>query len=85
MEFNFVTTVKAGITQGEVAQLVGVSRNTVSKWMHGTGGVRLAHAETVKLLLDKLNRAIEDNQLPLPHGVRRKNRLRTIREILDGM
>jgi hypothetical protein len=53
--------------------------------MHGTGGVRLAHAETVKLLLDKLNRAIEDNQLPLPHGVRRKNRLRTIREILDGM
>ena len=46
--------VRAGLTQAEIAELVGVKRNAVTRWENGTrnprGHVRTAYAELLEAL-----------------------------------
>lgn len=61
MDFRLIK--EAGLTQGEFAELIGVSRASVNTWVSGGRPAKFLRP-VVKLYLDWLRECIKDNVLP---------------------
>lgn len=64
---DFTVIERAGITQQQFADLVGVSRVTVYTWLHNRFKPRPAMRARVERALQLLSSAINSQQLPVPH------------------
>lgn len=76
---------RAGITQREFAELAGMSRVTVNRWVMGEREPQPANRKAAEDTLSKLNDLIEDGKLPLPRklvGV--KARATALRELIPA-
>ncbi len=61
---EFVIIERAGLTQGEFAELIGVSRNTVNLWMNGPRRPHFLLRRRVDKALELLKKAVDDARLP---------------------
>jgi DNA-binding XRE family transcriptional regulator len=84
MDFTAVNAF--GLTQSELAKVLGVSRVTVNLWMNGKMNPHRLHAETVHKKLNQLKLAIELNLIPhASRGVSRHKAIATaIKQIENG-
>jgi hypothetical protein len=73
---------KAGLLPHDLARLLKLNRITVSLWMNGHSKPHRILTTAVEELLDRVHKAVEDGHLPLPDGVRRKDRSALIDKIL---
>lgn len=73
---------RAGLTQREISELVGVSRITVWYWMHKKREPHYLLVDRVDRILENLEAAVAKGELPLPADVPREQRLTHIRRIL---
>jgi transcriptional regulator with XRE-family HTH domain len=80
-DVDFRPIQEAGITQGEFASLLRVSRITVSNWVRGVGGIHEMRLPQVKKMLKALSRATRSGKLPLREMDRAK-RLPAIKRAL---
>lgn len=64
--FDFNVIERAGITQQQFADLVGVSRVTVYTWIHARFKPRHAMRERIERALKMLNDAVAADKLPVP-------------------
>jgi len=71
---NFSNIKKAGITQQEFAELVGVGRVTVNLWVRGKMNPNLESQATVLWHLEMLEHALESGTLPPPDDMRPRSR-----------
>lgn len=84
MDFSLID--RAGVSQGQFAQLVGVSRITVNTWVKARFKPRGSIRVRVIKLLSLLEAAITDGRLPVPVSDRRAETeavLNALREALD--
>jgi transcriptional regulator with XRE-family HTH domain len=79
---------KAGLTQQDFADLVGVSRVTVNYWVQGTSSPsHLLHGEAERLLgvlQDKLERGELPIELPTARDAVRESRMELLRGIVTA-
>lgn len=80
MDFRVIT--KAGLTQREFGKLLGVSRVTANRWIHGYEPHYLMQERVVDMLA-RIEEAVEANKLPLSVAYDRENRYEAIREALN--
>lgn len=66
---DFSTIARSGMTQGEFAQLVGVSRPTANMWVTGKMHPHRYTNAKIALVLEHLQSAIKHGALPLEKGV----------------
>lgn len=78
---DFTPIIHAGITQGEFAKLLKVSRVTVSGWMTGKMGVHEMRKPRVQRLLDVIHKATNNGEFPL-HDIPRAGRFDAIKKVL---
>jgi transcriptional regulator with XRE-family HTH domain len=58
-----------GLTQAELAALVGKSKQSISAWEHGHGGVRLIDAEIIAIALGcRLKHLLATVDAPVPRA-----------------
>ena len=76
---DFSPLERAKVTQGEFAELLGVSRVTVSNWIHGITNIHPERVRRVARLLAVINKAAEDGALPVPPKTLRRERLGVIK------
>lgn len=86
--FDFSIVKKAGLTQQDYADLVGISRVAASKHIMGHTGPHKLIEKRVSKILRLLSRAVERGALPItesqmPKGVRREIRLAAIVDALQ--
>lgn len=67
MDFSVIK--RARMTQGEFADLVGVSRVTVNQWVRGKMRPHRYTSAKIGAMLEHLESAAEFGELPLPNGV----------------
>lgn len=77
MDFNVIR--QAGITQLQFGALVGVSRLTVSTWVHGYAKPRAALRPRVAKIVAALDTAVRRGELPLEEP----DRDARLRELLE--
>lgn len=85
MTYDYSPIAAAGLTQGEFAKLIGMSRITVNKWaMSETGPARINDQQTVRRTLKMLAVAVKLGILPdaLPPRTRGVSSHR--QEAIDG-
>ena len=63
--FDFAVLERAGITQQQFADLVGVSRVTVYTWMHARFKPRPSMRLRIERVLSLLQRAVTEGRLPV--------------------
>lgn len=80
-QLDFAPLRAARITQTEFAQILRVSRVSVSGWMRGAGGIHEMRLPRVARLLKVLAQATQDGHLPLPE-MPRAARLVAIKKVL---
>jgi transcriptional regulator with XRE-family HTH domain len=61
---DFMTAQSAGLTQTEIAKVLGVSRVTINLWVNGKMKPHRYHRDSVVEKMALLNAAIEQNLLP---------------------
>lgn len=78
--FNFSPIRNAGLTQGEFAHLVGVSRVTVNLWCNGKSPSKFLF-EKIERVLNAITKAHDAGALPLerPKGKPKAQHLEDIR------
>lgn len=79
---DFSTIDRAGLTQGEFAHLVAVTRTTVNMWVRGKMQPHRFIADGVADMLATLEAAIERGDLPLAKTVSRSKRIERIVELV---
>lgn len=79
---DFSSLEVAKVRQAEFAELLGVSRVTVSSWISGRFGVHEARVVKVKRYLAAIATAVEDKQLPVTKLVEGEKRIDAVRKIL---
>jgi transcriptional regulator with XRE-family HTH domain len=67
MDFTILT--RAGVTQGQFAELVGVSRPTVNTWVKGRWSPGPRHKHRAEKALRLIAEAIERGVLPAPTAI----------------
>jgi predicted transcriptional regulator len=72
---------QAGVTQGEFAHYLKVSRVTVNNWISGKGKVHEARVPRVQRLLDAIASAVAEGKLPV-QNVPKEERLAAIGMVL---
>jgi DNA-binding XRE family transcriptional regulator len=75
--------IKAGVSQGEFGKLVGVSRQTINHWIHGTAEPHPVVRDRLEDLLKRITEAIDADVLPLQITVPRRDRVDKLRKVLD--
>lgn len=70
---NFATAIEAGLTQGELARAIGVSRVTINLWLNGKMKPHRYNAANIAASLEILGKAIAQGLIPRPLS-RRKPR-----------
>jgi transcriptional regulator with XRE-family HTH domain len=73
---------KSEIKQGELANILGVSRMTVNNWMCGRRAVHVMMQKKVTLVALAINKAIEENELPYRGPLKGFERLKKMRRII---
>jgi transcriptional regulator with XRE-family HTH domain len=84
--FDFSLIQRAGLSQGQFAELVGTARVTVNLWVRGKYSPRKPMDRRVKRALDLLQKAIDEGTLPVQkvdHRAQMKARLDTISKALS--
>lgn len=81
-EIDFQPLESGKVRQAEFAELVGVSRFTVSSWIAVRFGVHEARVFKVKRYLNAIATAVEDKQLPIAELVEGEKRIDALRKIL---
>lgn len=81
VDFSPLTTSK--LTQGELAQLLKVSRVAVNNWINGTMNVHPMRKPRVVRLLQIIDQATKDGHFPL-RDTPRSARLPAIKKVLVG-
>lgn len=82
---NFQRALDAGLTQSELAHVLGVSRVTVNLWVHGKMKPHRYNIEHVRQRMGLLDSAIERHLLPRSMGrrVSRRDELDKILRTLE--
>jgi transcriptional regulator with XRE-family HTH domain len=80
---DFRLLIKAGISQGEFAKLVGSSRVMVNYWIHGKAEPHPVVRDRVEGLLQQIAQAIDADALPLSLSVARRDRVAQLRKVLN--
>lgn len=62
---------ESGLTQTELAQVLGVSRVTINLWLNGKMKPHRYNAENVKRRLELLQEAMRRNLIPKPNPQRK--------------
>ena len=74
---------KAGLTKAEAATIMGITRNTLYRWLTGKN-IRYKLSEQFAVFqAKKLMKAVDAGLLPLPPG--RVNKITEVSEILKGL
>jgi transcriptional regulator with XRE-family HTH domain len=74
----------AGLSQSEIAKVLGVSRTTVNLWVNGKFKPHALHAERLRSRMQLLNAAIHGNMIP-PRDRKRKPRHEAIAKVIDQL
>lgn len=61
---DFSVAVASGLSQTELAKVLGVSRVTVNLWMNGKMKPHRYHADTIEQKLALLDKAVKANLIP---------------------
>jgi DNA-binding XRE family transcriptional regulator len=61
---DFSVPIKAGLTQTELAKVLGVSRVTLNMWLHGKMKPHRLHAKDIESRMELVMRAINLNLIP---------------------
>lgn len=83
---DFAVIEQAGISQGQFASLVGVSRITVNTWVRGRFSPRPDIARRAGKVLDLVLSAVQSGRLPVPvvdHRSATDQELQRIRAALE--
>lgn len=80
LDFSMVQA--SGLTQVELAKVLGVSRTTVNLWFNGKMNPHRLHAEHVERRMELLSAALRKNLIPKQTG-RRKPRHAEIEKALQ--
>ena len=72
----------AGLGPSDTARLLGVSRVTVSLWLHGHHKPHHLLADPLKRFLDAVRACVDTGTLPVPRDVIRRERGLYIRQSL---
>ena len=64
MSYDFDVLGRAGITQGEFAELLSVQRASVNNWMRGRSTPHSLHSDKVKKMLALIKHAVKLKLLP---------------------
>jgi transcriptional regulator with XRE-family HTH domain len=64
-EISFDVVLDAGMTQGDLAKLAGVSRLTANKWMRGQFKPHRLHEDKVASLLQTIATRLAEGKLPV--------------------
>jgi DNA-binding XRE family transcriptional regulator len=83
MDFTIIR--RAGITQGQFAELVGVTRATVNTWVSGEFRPNAKQRRHVIRAIKLLETAVEEARLPLPADTRHSTVLATFRDALHAV
>lgn len=84
---NFNVLAKAGLTQTQFAEIVGVSRVTVNTWMSGKHRPAPHTRPRVAMALKQISAMVRDKQLPLNRNAflkEQKAKLRALRARIDN-
>jgi DNA-binding XRE family transcriptional regulator len=81
-KLDFSVIERAGLTQQEFADAADVSRVTTNKWVVGKMNPHRYIKRRITVLLGVLELAIEDDRLPLPHGMPKHKRPEAIRAVI---
>ena len=87
MKFDFTVLTRAGITQAQFAELIGVSRITVNTWVRKRFTPHPTLRPRVTEALKKLREAVREGSLPVPedsHARAVAQRLRAVRSQLPA-
>lgn len=79
--FDLSAPLKAGLTQTELAEVLGVSRVTLNLWLHGKMNPHRLHRDTVVERLAHLQRAIDQNLIP--KKIRRASRMSALLQAVE--
>jgi DNA-binding XRE family transcriptional regulator len=79
---NLTAAADSGLTQTELAQVLGVSRVTVNLWLNGKMKPHRYNAENVRRRLELLHEALKRNLIPKPNP-RRKPRHEAIKSAIE--
>lgn len=74
---------RAGLKLKEIGNIVGVSNTTAGLWMRGQRDVHYLLQEKVQPVVDAVDRAVIDGELPLSATVPREERMDKITKILS--
>jgi DNA-binding XRE family transcriptional regulator len=74
---------RAGLRQGEIGQLVGVTQTTVGLWMRGKRSPHFLIAPRIAPILSAVESAVDDGALPLKATVPREQRLAKIKRVVN--
>lgn len=80
MKFDILR--KAGIHDGDFAEITNVSRTTVSLWVNGHAKPHRLHEKRIALVLAAVKSAVESKELPLKEISKRDARVRKLGAIL---
>jgi len=80
MKFDILR--KAGIRDGEFAELASVSRTTVSLWMNGHANPHRLHEKRIATLLAAVKNAVDEKDLPHKDALPRDARMRKLAALL---
>lgn len=83
MDYDFGIIAKAGMTQVEYSQLVGVSRVTANMWVRGKMRPHRLLADRIQSNLESIRAAIIGGKLPLSTSVPKHKRLDALREAIE--
>ena len=74
---------RAGLKLKEIGCVVGVSHTTAGLWMRGQRTVHPLLEEKVTIILEDVDKAVQNGELPLAATVPRTERLEKITAILN--
>lgn len=80
----FAVIAHSGMTQGEFAQIVGVTRVTTNLWVKGKMRPNRYVAERVNKLLSSIAAAVDQGHLPLPPATPKHKRLESLKRVIDA-
>lgn len=84
---DFKKFVQAGLTQGELASLIGVSRVTVNNWIHGRKAPdNITNRDTeakLEKVMNKITEALDMGLLPIDPSVKREDRASEINKVFE--
>jgi len=75
----------AGITQGDLARLAGVSRLTANKWMTGKFKPHRLHGDKITTLVARIERRLQEGKLPVSPRLKGTARQEAVISIVRDM